>query len=150
MKPHRPKHSRTRRKAAEHGYRSGYELAIAQDLTERGVAFGYEQTSFSYIKPVRNGRCGKCASSEVGKRCKYTVDFDLPGGVYVEAKGRFAGADRAKLKCVISQHSGTDLRLLFQSDNWTTKQQTQRYSEWATKQGFQWAVGKVIPEEWTS
>ena len=64
----------------EHGYRSGLEERIAQELLEKGVEFEYESLSISYLRPA--------------KKAKYTPDFVLPNGIIIETKGRFLTADR--------------------------------------------------------
>ena len=148
LRPVRPRRSKTRQAAVNAGFRSALEKGIADDLTSKGIPFTYEQETIIYVRPVRSGICTDCGNKSVGKRSVYTPDFRLPGAVFVESKGRFTGTDRAKLASVRSQHPDLDLRLLFAQDNWTTKLHKQRYSEWATKHGFIWAVGKRIPDAW--
>jgi hypothetical protein len=114
------------------------------------VPFEYEQHTISYSIPVRGGKCAVCDSTHVGKRSTYTPDFRLPGAIFVESKGYFTARDRTKLAAIRSQHPEIDLRILFAVDNWTTKLHKQRYSEWASKHGFLWAVGKVVPEAWVT
>lgn len=148
LRPRRPKHSASRKAAVLAGYRSALEKGIADDLTSKGIPFEYEKHTINYVRPVRSGVCNDCGLKDVGKRSIYTPDFRIPGAIFVESKGRFTGADRAKLDAVRSQHPAIDLRLLFAYDNWITKLHKLRYSEWAKKHGFQWAVGKTIPAEW--
>ena len=150
MKPrwHGARHSKARLDAVASGYRSGLEAGIAADLEARGVKFEYEKRTIRYVRPVRSGHCGDCGSKSVGKWCVYTPDFEIPGAILVESKGRFTGSDRTKLAAIKLQHPSLDLRILFAVDNWTTKLHKQRYSDWATKHGLVFAVGKVIPREW--
>lgn len=148
MRPRRPRHSASRKAAVADGYRSALEKGIADDLAAKGIPFEYERHTISYTRPVRQGLCGDCGGKTVGKRSVYTPDFRIPGGIFVESKGRFTGSDRSKLASVRSQYPGIDLRILFAQDNWTTKLHKQRYSAWAAKHGFIWAVGKRIPADW--
>lgn len=119
-------------------------------MTEKGIDFEYEKQRILYLLPVRGGSCLACGGvGKVGKRSTYTPDFELKrSGIIVEAKGYFTGRDRTKLLAVRDQHPAIDLRILFASDNWCTKLHKQRYSEWAAKHGFRWAVGKRIPDGW--
>jgi hypothetical protein len=149
LKPRRPRHSAKRKQAVADGYRSALEAGIAKDLTEKGIEFEYERTKIVYFIPVRSGACLSCGKKEVGKRATYTPDFRLcRSNAFVESKGYFTARDRTKLSAVRDQHSGLDLRLLFAADNWCTTLHKQRYSEWASKHGFKWAVGKRIPDAW--
>ena len=74
--------SRARRAALKHGYRSGFEHKVSEQLTEQKIKFGYEDTIIEYTIPER--------------KSKYTVDFTLPNGILVETKGRWVAADRKK------------------------------------------------------
>lgn len=74
-------------------------------------------------------------------------DFALTNGVLIECKGRLTAADRKKLLLVKKQHPRLDLRLLFQFDNKLSPRSKTRYSTWAEKNGFEWAVGS-IPRGW--
>lgn len=67
--------------------------------------------------------------------------------MYIETKGYFRPEDRKKLLSVVKNNPNIDLRILFQQDNYLTKAKTSRYSDWAEKKGFKWAVGS-IPDEW--
>jgi hypothetical protein len=148
MRPRRPKNSKARKAAVKAGYRSAFEAAIAKDLDDKGIKYTYEKTTIPYTRKLTSGVCNSCGGKQVGRRATYTPDFGLPGNVFVESKGYFPARDRAKLVAVRSQHPEIDLRLLFGADNWTTKLHKQRYSEWATKQGFRYAIGKRIPDDW--
>lgn len=151
MKPRRPRHSASRKQAVKDGYRSALEAGIAKDLIEKGIKFDYERLKIVYFIPVRSGTCLACGEGKVGKRATYTPDFRLcASGIVVESKGYFTGRDRTKLSAVREQHPTIPLRLLFASNNWISTAHKARYGDWATKHGFVWAVGKRIPEAWTS
>jgi len=51
------------------------------------------------------------------------------------------------MRLVREQYPDLDIRIFFHKDNKLNAKSNVRYSEWATKYGFIWAVG-VIPEEW--
>ena len=107
-----------------------------------------------YLYPVRAGLCNTCSSKSVSKRRSYLPDFtktvDNAGRKslrHIEAKGKLDSQARTKLLAIKESNPGLDLRLVFQSDNWTTKKHTQRYTEWATKHGFPCVV-REIPDSW--
>ena len=76
------------------GYRSGLEELIDQDLKNKGIDGEYEQHKISYTKPATSH--------------KYTPDFKLPNGIYVETKGRFTVFDRKKHLLIKEQHPELD------------------------------------------
>ena len=115
-------------------YRSGFEEQVAKSLKRDKVKFEYESEKIPYVQPSVNR--------------KYTIDFKLPNGVYVETKGRFTASDRKKMLWVKETNPNKDIRLLFQRDNYLTKSRKTRYSDWATKNGFKYAVGNKVPKEW--
>lgn len=84
---------------------------------------------------------------KVDETKRYLPDFVLPGNVVVECKGRLTAADRKKMLLVKRQNPDLDLRLLFQFDNKLSPRSKTRYSTWADKNGFPWAVGS-IPRGW--
>jgi hypothetical protein len=108
-------------------YRSKFE----EKLHASAPKATYETTCFAYARPQR-----------------YTVDFTLPNGVCIEAKGYFQSSDRTKLLLVREQNPGTDIRLIFQKDNRLSKKSKTTYSQWAEKHGFQYHVGNRIPKAW--
>ena len=123
------------RKKLEHGYRSGFEKRLAEQLEEAGVKFRYEAEKLSYTVPSR--------------KSTYTPDFFLPNGIILEAKGRFRTAeDRQKLLLVKEAHPEVDLRLVFQNAKLPIyKGSKTTYAKWAEDHGFKWS-DKRIPKEW--
>ena len=83
--------SKARAAAIKHGYRSGFEHKVADQLKESKTKFEYETTVIDYIKPETHH--------------KYTVDFTLPNGILVETKGRWVLEDRKKHMLIKQQHS---------------------------------------------
>ncbi len=82
--------SKARSNAINHGYRSGFEHRVADQLKESKTNFEYEITVIDYIKPETTR--------------KYTVDFTLPNGILIETKGRWVLEDRKKHLVIKKQH----------------------------------------------
>lgn len=117
-----------------HGYRSGLEESVAEDLTSKGVGFSFEQTKIKYTKPER--------------QATYTPDFVLENGIIVETKGRFLTADRQKHLLVQKQHPELDIRFVFsRPQDRISKQSSTTYAMWCAKNGFKYAA-KTIPQDW--
>tara|TARA_R110000796_G_scaffold189251_1_gene306126 strand:- start:267 stop:686 length:420 start_codon:yes stop_codon:yes gene_type:complete len=126
--------SRARRAALKHGYRSGFEHKVSEQLTEQKIKFGYEDTVIEYTIPER--------------KSKYTVDFTLPNGILVETKGRWVAADRKKHLLIKKQQPELDIRLVFQSaKSKISKGSKTTYADYCDKHGIQWAE-KQIPDSW--
>jgi len=111
-------------------YKSKFEAKIAKSLKARKVSFKYELWSYEYLQYKL-----------------YTPDWFLPKGVIVETKGKFTSSDRTKMIDVKEQFPELDIRLVFMRDNPIRKGSKTKYSDWATKHGFLYAIGD-IPNEW--
>jgi hypothetical protein len=119
--------------ALKHGWRSGFEQRIADELTEAGVDYKYEELKIEW---------NDC------KTRRYTPDFVLHNGIIVETKGRFTVQDRMKHLEIQKQHPSLDIRFVFYRANIKlNKKSKTSYGQWATRHGFQWAE-KHIPVEW--
>lgn len=115
-------------------YRNNFEKQIAQQIKLNGINVKYETEVINYIKPVT--------------KHKYTPDFVLPNGIYVESKGRFTLYDRKKHLLIKEQHPELDIRLVFQrANNPISKGSKTTYGMWCDKNGIKWA-DKQIPIEW--
>lgn len=127
----------TKRQAARmKGYRSGLEEDVDGALKNAGIDGEYEQHKIEYVQPAT--------------KHKYTPDFRLPNGIFVETKGRFVTADRKKHLLIKDQHPELDIRFLFQNaNNRLSKKSKTTYAQWCKKHGFLYAE-KVIPVEWLS
>lgn len=123
----------TRRRARAKGRRSGFELKVEAALLKHYGAVEYEAARLRY--PQKEG--------------VYVPDFYVPRLIrtqlYVEAKGRFLGKDRTKLKAVKAAHPEIDLRIVFQRNNPITKGSKTRNLDWAAKNGFKAAVFPELP-----
>jgi len=127
----------TKRQAARiKGYRSGLEQTVDESLKAVGVDGEYEKHKIKYIFPATDR--------------KYTPDFKLPNGIFVETKGRFVAADRKKHLLIKEQYPDLDIRFVFQNaNNKLNKRSKTTYADWCNKYGFIFAE-KTIPDEWLS
>jgi hypothetical protein len=128
--------SKTRRDALKSGYRSGFEVKIADQLTEQKIdpKKVYETTKINYIVPERQST--------------YTVDFTLPNGILIETKGRWTTEDRKKHLLIKKQHPDLDIRIIFQSAKTKIRKGSKTtYGDFCDKHGITWSE-KEIPEEW--
>lgn len=112
-------------------YKSGFERSIAANLASRKVKFGYETVQLNY----RLDRT-------------YNPDFILENGVIVEAKGLLDRDSKSKMIAVKKQHPDMDIRFLFMMGDKKVPGSKQTHGQWATKNGFKWAEGISIPQEW--
>lgn len=130
-----PRRARTVEQAGlEEGWRSGLEEKVAAQLEAAGIKAEYEAEKIEYHKPARKAR--------------YTPDFKLPNGIYIETKGRFVTADRQKHLLIKEQHPHLDIRFVFSNPNARiSKQSATTYAMWCAKHGFLYAA-KIIPKEW--
>jgi|TARA_B110000263_G_scaffold47487_1_gene39463 hypothetical protein len=121
------------------GYRSGLEVTVSEQLTEEGIAWGYESYRIPYMpKRVQH----------------YTPDFNLGGRecdlkeIIVETKGRFVAKDRTKHLLLKEQYPNMDLRFVFSNPNQKLyKGSRTTYGQWCDKHGFKYSKG-TIPREW--
>lgn len=127
-----PKKKKLNGQLTSSSFRSGFEGKIAYCLALTDRYFEYEPIKVPYTLSKT-----------------YVPDFRLANGVLVEAKGQLRREDIAKLKAVREQHPQLDIRLLFQNaKNKIRKGSKTTYGQWATKNGFKWAEGPQIPDEW--
>lgn len=116
--------------------RSGFEKKVASYLDSKKTKYTYEEDKIPYTEPATDR--------------KYTPDFKLPNGIYIECKGRFTPADRRKMALVIEQNPELDIRLVFMRDNTLTKASKTTYSMWCEKRSIKCCVSPTgdIPKEW--
>jgi len=126
--------SKLRANAIKHGYRSGFEHKVSDQLKENKIKFEYETTVIPYIKPET--------------KHTYTIDFTLPNGILVETKGRWVIEDRKKHLLIKKQHPELDIRMVFMSGKTKIRKGSPTtYGMYCDKHGIQWAE-KIIPESW--
>jgi hypothetical protein len=111
-------------------YKSGFERTLATQLTHSGVGWSYETVKIPY---TLDGT--------------YNPDFILDNGIYIEAKGLLDRESKRKMVAVHKQHPELDIRFVFMQADKKIPGSKQTHGEWATKNGYQFAEGK-IPEEW--
>lgn len=118
----------------KHGYRSGLENTVMQDIEENGLEPNYEATKLEYIVPE--------------SKHTYTPDFHVSPHIVIETKGRWVVEDRMKMLLVIKQHPEIDFRMVFYNANQKIKKGSKTsYADWCDKHGIKWA-NKFIPDEW--
>lgn len=118
---------RSKRQAAKAlGYRSGLEQTMSTLFQEvYGQPVDYETEKIQYVVPASNH--------------KYTPDFKLPNGIYIETKGRFMPADMKKHLLIKQQHPDLDIRFIFQNPNSTNSKRTKTtYANFCEKHGFRY------------
>lgn len=112
-------------------FKSGFERSIDINLKSRGKDFSYETLELPY---TLHGT--------------YHPDFMInDGSIVVEAKGVLSVDDRRKMRAVKDQYPDLDIRFLFMRANTKVKHGKMTNEQWATKNGFPFAV-ETIPEEW--
>ena len=93
--------------AIKHGFRSGLEDNINEELKKNKKQFGYETDKISYIQPAT--------------KHNYTPDFVLNkktgDKLYIESKGRWVKTDRSKFDLIFDQYPNIDIRFVFQNPN---------------------------------
>lgn len=111
--------------------RSGFERTLAAQLKSAKVSFEYEPDKLPYVLNYT-----------------YCPDFKLKNGIYIEAKGVLDQVTRSKMKAVKKAHPDLDIRFVFMNGkNRLSKSSKTTYMDWAAKNGFPAADGK-IPDEW--
>lgn len=125
------------RAARKHGYKSGLEKTVADQIKRHGLHVTYEDPAsrISFVQPAIHRT--------------YTPDFVLPNGIVVETKGRFTLEDRKKHLWIQAEHGDIyDIRFVFSNSNAKIRKGSKTsYADWCVKHGFQYA-DKQIPEEW--
>lgn len=115
--------------------RSGLENKILKGLPKtNGVKVEYEKDKLDYV---------------VRRRYSPDLTVTLPNGrkIFIEIKGYLRPEDRTKMIAVKAFNPDADIRIVFGRDNKLSKKSKTTYSEWAKKNGFQYAIGRV-PKEW--
>jgi hypothetical protein len=107
---------------------------LKQKAKDNKFEIGYETEKLDYIL-TRN----------------YVPDFIItfPDGrkIYIETKGYLRGEDRAKLLATRDRHPDKDIRIVFSKNNRLNRKARSRYSDWAERYKFPYAIG-TIPAEW--
>jgi hypothetical protein len=128
-----------RANALKHGYKSGLELTVSEQIKQTEYELRYEAETLNYVVPER--------------KAKYTPDFVFTkrngATMYIETKGRWTTADRTKMKHVLQSNPGIDIRMVFQNPNQKlSKTSPTTYEAYARKLGIIHVAKKEIPAEW--
>ncbi|MDY8109123.1 endodeoxyribonuclease [Fulvimarina sp. 2208YS6-2-32] len=104
-------------------YRNKFEAKVAGSLDR---AFAYEAHRFPYTLAHT-----------------YLPDFiDVPGKRIVEAKGRFTGSDRAKMRAIRAAYPDWEIVIVFQNPAAKiNKNSKTSYSDWCQRHGISWRAG---------
>lgn len=122
--------ARTKRKR-DPTFKSGLERKVWEAMPQRVT---YEDTKIKYVVEHT-----------------YNPDFTISPNTFIEAKGRFLSADRAKHLYIKEQHPEIKVYFLFgKADNTLSKSSKTTYGDWCTKYGFDYAdfYKDGIPPEW--
>lgn len=101
-----------------------------------GKQVAYEKDTFEYTIP---------ASVH-----KYTPDFKIKKGLYIEAKGIWDKADREKILLMLDQHPKTIICMVFYNATYKIYPGSKTtYGDWCDKHGIPWCDAREgIPKEW--
>ena len=122
----------------KHGYRSGLEAKVADQITKAGLPVMFETDKVSYIVPQRSA--------------KYTPDFKLlkkdGGFIYIETKGIWTVQDRQKHLLIKDQSPDLDIRFVFSNQRAKLyKGSPTTYAAYCDKNGWRYAH-RWIPDDW--
>jgi hypothetical protein len=131
--------SKQRQAAYKHGYKSGLELQISEQITEAQYPLRYETETLQYTVPESFH--------------KYTPDFVFTKRdgslMYIETKGRWTAIDRKKMKYILISNPELDIRMIFQNPNQKiSKASRTTYEIYANKLGIEHVAKRDIPAEW--
>lgn len=111
--------------------RSKFESNVSKILKRNKISYVYEPCKLPFIIETN-----------------YIPDFEIREGVFIECKGVLDPVERKKLLSIKKCHPDITLYLWFQRDNYLTKAKKAKYSDWATKHGFESHVGLTFPDHW--
>ena len=136
-KPKSPGSRKAKETAALAGMKSMGEVRCAADMTDRGISWKYENEVLEYQHDIQ----------------KYTPDFTLyeDDDTLIEYKGKMTGETRKKLLSIKRCNPKRKICLVFEQhkNKLSSRKNSQRYWEWAEKNGFPWS-SQTVDEEWLS
>ena len=77
----------------------------------------------------------------------FVIKFEDGAKLYIETKGYLDENSRRKMVAVRKANMDKDIRIVFAKDNWLRKGAKTKYSDWAKRIGYPYAIGQ-IPREW--
>lgn len=108
-----------------------FERTLATQLERNKIKYQYEPVKLAYVLERT-----------------YCPDFQLPNGIFIEAKGKLDQETRSKMIAVKKAHPDLDIRIVFmKGENKLSRGSKMSYLQWAAKNGFPAADGG-IPDEW--
>lgn len=135
--------------ALEHGYKSGLEDKVAEQLKALGFEPNYEKLKLYYIIPESTH---SYRPDFIPRRAvlepSFIYQFKSPRILVIETKGRFLLEDRKKHILLKQQYPNLDLRFVFTNSKTPIRKGSKTtYGMWCNKEGFKYA-DKLIPKEW--
>lgn len=119
----------------KHGYRSGLERKMQQELESYNLVHNFEGRVFEYTIPET--------------KHKYTPDFPVSPHIVIETKGRWVVEDRMKMLYLIEQYPDISFRMVFQKASQKIKKGSKTsYGDWCDKHNIMWCEGVQLPKEW--
>lgn len=125
---------RNKTKQTNHPYKSRLEKKISVFLTDPLSVYEKEKLKYDVTHT-------------------YTPDFQIGPNKFIEGKGRFTSADRAKHLYIKEQHPDIQIFFVFGNpDNKLSRVSKTTYGEWASKHGYLWChvsdFNKSILKKW--
>lgn len=109
---------------------------------------GFEESIYNAAKRSRKNLTHEPHYIPYVLKGNYLVDFQLPNGIYIEAKGYLDAAACRKMKAVKASNPDLDIRFVFQRANGKRNKRAKLTNwEWAERHKFPWSEG-TIPLEW--
>jgi hypothetical protein len=110
------------RSRPSHGFRSQLERKVDAFIQAHKIEASYESKRLPYTLLHT-----------------YTPDWQLPSGAFVEAKGAWEPSDRTKIKAILDQHKGIDLRMVFSAPHQPIRPgSTTTYADVCDSLGIRW------------
>lgn len=124
----------------KYGFRSGSEVAIANQFVKLGIDYKYESQKLKWVLPEQ--------------KKTYTPDFFLTKAngelMIIECKGRWTTADRIKHQHIKQQYPDLDIRFVFDNPNARiSKTSKTTYAKYCEQHGFRYSpLKKEVPLDW--
>lgn len=127
-----------RKKSFYEMFKSGLEGLTSDYLRTREKKFGYKTTyETEWLNYTIEGRY----------KPDFILTFNSGHKRYIETKGYLDYEAQRKMVAVRKANPDLDIRILFSKDNIIRKGAKTKYSDWAKKIGYPYAI-KDIPIEW--
>jgi predicted nuclease of restriction endonuclease-like RecB superfamily len=130
-------------------------MKLEKEKTKGSFKSLLEAAAFKVLKKLLRGKTPQYEGEKVpyivpARAASYIPDFILTKKdgtkLYLEIKGYLRPHDRVKMRLVKRHNPDLDIRLVFGQNNLVAGTKL-RYSDWAKKNGFPFAIGE-IPNKW--